>query len=57
MPRLKAATVDGDYNKGVQFIGQTQGLIKDQPSVAQIFDRIREQAAEVQIQNGQRLDS
>jgi enoyl-[acyl-carrier protein] reductase II len=57
VPRLKAATVDGDYKKGVQFIGQTQGLIKDQPSVAQIFDRIREQATEVQIQNGQRLDS
>jgi enoyl-[acyl-carrier protein] reductase II len=55
VPRLKAATVDGDYNKGVQFIGQTQGLIKDQPSVAQIFDRIREQAFEVQKQNEQRL--
>jgi enoyl-[acyl-carrier protein] reductase II len=31
--RLKAATVEGDYQEGVQFIGQTQRLINDQPSV------------------------
>ena len=55
VPRLKAATVDGDYNKGVQFIGQTQGLIKDQPTVQQIFDRIREQADQVQLANEERL--
>lgn len=56
VPRLKAATVDGDYNKGVQFIGQTQGLIKDQPSVQQIFDDIREQAQQVQHKNNQLLN-
>lgn len=57
VPRLKAATVDGDYKKGVQFIGQTQGLIKDQPSVQQIFDGIREQADQVQLANEERLKS
>ena len=57
VPRLKAATVDGDYKKGVQFIGQTQGLIKDQPSVQQIFDGIREQAVQVQRSNEERLKS
>jgi len=55
VPRLKAATVDGDYNKGVQFIGQTQGLIKDQPSVEQIFEGIRKDVQIVHEANGQRL--
>lgn len=55
VPRLKAATVDGDYTKGVQFIGQTQGLIEDQPTVKEIFERIREQAEQVQRTNEERL--
>lgn len=55
VPRLKAATVDGDYQKGVQFIGQTQGLINDQPSVQEIFDRIRDQANQIQLKNEERL--
>ena len=55
VPRLKAATVDGDYKKGVQFIGQTQGLINDQPSVQQIFDKIRQDAEQVHDKNAQRL--
>lgn len=55
VPRLKAATVDGDYQKGVQFIGQTQGLIQDQPTVQEIFDRIRDQANQIQRNNEERL--
>jgi enoyl-[acyl-carrier protein] reductase II len=55
VPRLKAATVDGDYEKGVQFIGQTQGLINDQPSVQQIFDTIRHDAQAVHKSNACRL--
>lgn len=55
VPRLKAATVDGDYEKGVQFIGQTQGLINDQPSVQQIFDTIRHDAQTVHKSNACRL--
>ncbi len=57
VPRLRAATVDGDYKKGVQFIGQTQGLIKDQPSVQQIFEGIRQQAQDVQSKNDKLLNS
>jgi enoyl-[acyl-carrier protein] reductase II len=55
VPRLKAATVDGDYKKGVQFIGQTQGLINDQPSVQKIFDTIRQDAQTVHNNNARRL--
>ncbi len=55
VPRLKAATVDGDYQKGVQFIGQTQGLISDQPSVQEIFDSIRKDAESVHQNNARRL--
>ena len=55
VPRLKAATVDGDYKKGVQFIGQTQGLISDQPSVKEIFERVVKQANDVQKLNEARL--
>jgi len=38
-PRLKAATVDGDLVKGMQFIGQSQGLIHDIPSAATLMTR------------------
>lgn len=57
VPRLKAATVDGNYKRGVQFIGQTQGLIKDQPSVQQIFDDIRKDVQIVHKANSQRLNT
>lgn len=39
VPRIQAATVQGDLNKGVQFIGQTQGLINDIASVKDIIER------------------
>ncbi|MDF1761988.1 MAG: nitronate monooxygenase, partial [Oleibacter sp.] len=47
VPRLKAATIDGDLNEGVQFIGQTQGLIEDIPTVQELVDRIVKEAAEL----------
>jgi enoyl-[acyl-carrier protein] reductase II len=38
---IKAATMDGDLdNEGVQFIGQSQGLIKDIPTVDKLIQRI-----------------
>jgi len=46
VPRLKAATIDGDLDKGVQFVGQTQGLIDDLPTVQQVVDRVLQQAHE-----------
>jgi len=44
VPRLKAATIDGDLGQGVQFVGQTQGLITDIPTVQQVVDRTLEEA-------------
>lgn len=40
VPRLRAATIEGDLEEGVQFIGQTQGLIEDMPSAQALVDRI-----------------
>ena len=43
---IKAATMDGDLDKkGVQFIGQSQGLIKDIPTVDELIQRIVLEAA------------
>ena len=38
--QLVAATVDGDLENGVQFIGQSQGLIHDIPRVQELVDRV-----------------
>ncbi len=43
-PRLKAATEQGDLVNGMQFIGQSQGLIHDIPTVQQLMDRIMQDA-------------
>jgi enoyl-[acyl-carrier protein] reductase II len=39
-PRLKAATEQGDLVKGMQFIGQSQGLIHDSPTAQALIERI-----------------
>lgn len=39
-PRLKAATEEGDLNKGMQFIGQSQGLIHDVCSAEEMMGRL-----------------
>lgn len=46
VPKLKAATINGDLDNGIQFIGQSQGLIHDEPSVAEIIQRTVAQATE-----------
>ncbi|KAL7487971.1 hypothetical protein ACHAW6_013556 [Cyclotella cf. meneghiniana] len=43
---LMKATIDGDFEKGVQFIGQSQGLINDIPSVDELTQRIINEAIE-----------
>ncbi|WP_396588896.1 NAD(P)H-dependent flavin oxidoreductase [Bermanella sp. R86510] len=53
--KIQAATVDGDLTKGVQFIGQTQGLIEDQPSVQDIIQRTLSQANEISEQINNKL--
>lgn len=41
---IKVATEDGDTQTGVLPVGQVQGLIKDQPTVAELFERIVKEA-------------
>ena len=43
-PKLMAATIDGDLHKGIQFVGQSQGLIHDIPTVQVIMDRCIDEA-------------
>jgi enoyl-[acyl-carrier protein] reductase II len=47
---LMKATVDGNYDEGVQFIGQSQGLIQDIPSVDELVQRIMLEAIETSSQ-------
>lgn len=41
---IRLAIQDGDHEKGVQLIGQAQGLIDDIPSVAELFERLMHEA-------------
>ncbi len=43
--QIRLAIQDGNHEKGVQLIGQVQGLIDDTPSVAELFERIMHEAA------------
>ncbi len=43
-PRLKAATEQGDLTRGMQFIGQSQGLINDIPTAQVLMQRIIDEA-------------
>ena len=45
---IKLATEDGDQKVGVLPVGQVQGLIHDQPTVAELFERIAREVAEAQ---------
>lgn len=55
MPKLKSATEEGDLENGMQFIGQSQGLINDQPTVAELFERIEKEASETLIRTQAKL--
>lgn len=55
VPRIQAATVDGDLNKGVQFIGQAQGLINDIVSVEEIITRTINEARQLHQQLAAKL--
>ena len=39
-----SAIVDGDLDKGVQLIGQVQGLVEDLPTVEELVQRVITQA-------------
>jgi len=45
---FKAATEDGDVEKGILPIGQNTGLIHDEPTVAELFERMAAEAKAVQ---------
>jgi len=50
---IKIATEDGDTKKGVLPVGQATGLIHDEPTVAELMEKIVKQAKE----RGQLLNS
>ena len=54
---LQAATIDGDLAKGVQFVGQSQGLIHDVASVEEIVQQIVMEAAEASHQTSSYFDN
>lgn len=56
VPRIKSAVIDGDLNEGVQFIGQTQGLIEDIPTVQELVDRIMAEAKDLNQKNDRFFD-
>lgn len=45
--KVEKATIQGDLEQGVQFIGQTQGLVHDVPSAAEIVERTIAEARDV----------
>lgn len=45
---IQVATEEGDAKKGVLPVGQVQGLIHDQPTVAELFERIVKEAKAAQ---------
>jgi len=55
---IMAATVHGDLEKkGVQFVGQCQGLVEDIPTVDELVQRIANEAAVVAQENAARFGS
>ncbi len=47
VPLVEAATVAGDVEKGVQFIGQAQGLIEDLPAAGDLVRSVVAEAEEI----------
>jgi enoyl-[acyl-carrier protein] reductase II len=42
--QIRKAIMEGDHKEGVQLIGQVQGLVKDIPAVADIMQRVMQEA-------------
>jgi enoyl-[acyl-carrier protein] reductase II len=55
--KLMAATIDGDLDRGVQFIGQCQGLINDIPTVQQLVDRCIDEAIQANKEASSKISS
>jgi enoyl-[acyl-carrier protein] reductase II len=54
-PKLQNATENGDLASGMQFIGQSQGLIKDIKSVEEIMQRVIDEAKAAQTAAANKL--
>ena len=52
---IMAATVDGNMRKGVQFVGQSQGMIHDVASVEDIIQRIVSETRTITSDQAQRI--
>jgi NAD(P)H-dependent flavin oxidoreductase YrpB (nitropropane dioxygenase family) len=53
---IRVATENGDSEEGVLPVGQVQGLIHDQPTVAELFERIMKEAKAAQAKVNAALD-
>jgi enoyl-[acyl-carrier protein] reductase II len=53
---IMAATVDGEMDRGVQFIGQCQGMIDDIPAVDDLVQRIMKEARDVHQEQRHRFE-
>ena len=53
---IRVATENGDSKTGVLPVGQVQGLIHDQPTVAELFERIMKEAKAAQAKVNAALD-
>ncbi len=53
---IRVATENGDSKAGVLPVGQVQGLIHDQPTVAELFERIVKEAKAAQAKVNAALD-
>lgn len=53
--KLIAATIHGDLDNGVQFVGQSQGLIHDIPTVQELVDRCIQEAIDAHTSVGAKI--
>lgn len=57
MDAIMAATIEGDMKRGVQFVGQCQGMIHDVPTVDELVQRIMVEARQVHADQCLRFDN
>jgi enoyl-[acyl-carrier protein] reductase II len=55
--QIRLAILDGDHKKGVQLIGQVQGLVQDIPSVAELVERVMTEAQQALSQVQQQAEA
>ena len=53
---IRLATEDGDNEQGVLPVGQVQGLLKDEPTVAELFERVIAEAKQIKQDLAQKIE-